>query len=398
MTLSARTVVILKACHPLLVAHREAIGTAFYELLFRHSPELKNIFNLSHFRPEKDGRPGPQILALIDAVIIYTAASDQLAQLSQLVERVAHKHVSFGVKREHYPVVGRALIQALQDVLGKDIFTEEVEVAVREGFFYLAHIFIRKEEGMMVEKEEAVGGWRGWRRMLLMDKVVETPIHTSFYFAPEDEGKLLRFLPGQYISIRIPGSPFTMVRNYSLSSSPMASLYRITVKREKDGEVSSYLHDSAKKGQVLEIGVPCGEFIPENDHRPIVLIGAGIGITPLLSMLKDAADRSLQATLIYRAHSQETYPLRREVENIVSDADDVHVHLFYSVNSAGKDTSQEYSANALEKIIPTKEAVFYLCGPPTFLSDSISYLKTMGVRDELINMEQFGPLVEEVEV
>ena len=76
----------------------------------------------------------------------------------------------------------------------------------------------------------------------------------------------------------------------------------------------------------------------------------------------------------------------------------MHIHLFYSVNTDGKDTFQEYSANALEKIIPTKEAVFYLCGPPSFLSDSISYLKTMGVRDEQINMEQFGPLVEEVEV
>ena len=102
---------------------------------------------------------------------------------------------------------------------------------------------------------------------------------------------------GQYISIRISGSPFDMVRNYSLSCSPMASMYRITVKKEEDGKVSSYLHDDVKKGQVLEIGVPCGEFVAENDARPLVLIGAGIGITPLLSMLKDAVDRSHQVRL-----------------------------------------------------------------------------------------------------
>ena len=79
----------------------------------------------------------------------------------------------------------------LQNVLGKDIFTKEVESAVREGYFYLAHVFIRKEEEMMVGKEDAAGGWRGWRRRILMFKVVETPLHTSFYFAPEDGGKLM---------------------------------------------------------------------------------------------------------------------------------------------------------------------------------------------------------------
>ena len=126
---------------------------------------------------------------------------------------------------------------------------------MREGYFFLAQIFIGKEEGMMMKNEETDGGWRGWRKMVVMEKVVETPLHTSLYFMPEDGGKLLTFLPGQFISMRIPGSPYTMVRNYSLSSSPTATMYRITVKKEKNGQVSSYLHDEVKKGDIIEIGV-----------------------------------------------------------------------------------------------------------------------------------------------
>jgi len=395
MALSSSTITILKACHPILLEHREAIGTTFYKLLFRDNPELKNIFNLSHFQPDKDGKPGPQMLSLSDAVISYTANCDQLSKLSQLVERVAHKHVSFGVKSEHYPVVGRALLQALEDVLGKEVFNDEVKAAVMEGYFFLAQIFIGKEEGMMKKNEETDGGWRGWRRMVVMEKVVETPLHTSLYFMPEDGGKLMTFLPGQFISMRIPGSPYTMVRNYSLSSSPKANMYRITVKKEENGQISSYLHDEVKKGDILEIGVPSGDFVSKDASRPVVLIGAGIGITPLLSMLKDAAEKSVQATLIYRAHSKETHPLKKEVEEIINDADDIYVHLFYSINSAGEDVSQEYSAASLEKILPTKESVFYLCGPQTFLSDTASHLQSIGVRQDRINMEQFGPAVDQ---
>ena len=180
-----------------------------------------------------------------------------------------------------------------------------MKVAVTEGYFFLADVFIAKEEGMKKTKEETEGGWRGWRKLVLMKKVSETSMHKSFYFAPEDGSKLMTFIPGQYISIRIPGifdtwtsgSLYSMVRNYSLSSSPNSSMYRITVKKENDGQVSSYLHDKVTEGDVLEIGVPCGEFVAKNANCPVVLIGAGTGITPLLSMLRDAAERSLQVSL-----------------------------------------------------------------------------------------------------
>lgn len=393
MSLSENTISILKACHPVLEANREAIGRSFYQLLFTHHPETQNMFNVSHVTVDKDGNPGPQMLSLSDAVICYAGHCDQLHKLGMLVERVANKHVSFGVEKEHYPVVGAVLLQTLEDVLGKEVFNEEVKAAVAEGYFFLADIFISKEEEMKKTKEESDGGWRGWRKMVLKKKVKETAVHTSFYFVPEDDGTLMAFLPGQYISIRIPSFPYSMVRNYSLSSSTTSSMYRITVKMEKGGEVSSYLHNNTKEGDCFEIGVPCGDFVAENEEFPIVLIGAGIGITPLLSMLAQAAKRGLQALLIYRAHSEDTFPLKQEVEDIVRDAEDISMHVFYSVNDAGEDVSNDYSAETLQHLIPEKKSLFYLCGPESFTTNTAGYLKSLGVKLETISVGNFGPLV-----
>ena len=182
----------------------------------------------------------------------------------------------------------------IKDVLGKGVFNEDVKAAVAEGYFFLADIFIAKEEDMKKEKEKSEGGWRGWRKMVLKDKIVETHLHTSFYFTPEDGGGLLKFLPGQYLSIRISSSPYSMVRNYSLSSNPNKDTYRITVKKEEEGQVSSYLHEKANEGDIFEIGVPCGDFTWDSGARSLVLMGAGTGITPLLAMLHHAAQQNIQ--------------------------------------------------------------------------------------------------------
>ena len=139
----------------------------------------------------------------------------------------------------------------------------------------------------------APGGWTGWRKLKLVDKVQESPIHTSFMFGPTDGGSLMKYEPGQYISIHlhadlIDGSDHDQCRNYSLSDEPRTDLYRITVKKEADGLVSSYLHDTIAVGDIIDVGVPCGDFILKPGCN-CVFLGAGVGITPLLSMLKVSA-------------------------------------------------------------------------------------------------------------
>jgi len=393
MSLSKSTIAILKACHPLLQENREKIGKTFYTSLFRDHPQLKNVFNMSHQRQGRDGTPGPQMMALSDSLVAYAAHCDQLSELGPLVERVSNKHVSLGVQPEHYPVVGVTLLGALEDVLGKETFNDEVKNAVAEGYFFLADIFIAKEEGMKKEKESAVGGWRGWRNLKLVEKIEETPIHTSFTFAPEDGGTVMSFQPGQYLSVRlpnIPGSDYTQIRNYSLSDEPSDNTYRITVKKEAAGVASSHLHDNVVVGDVLEVGVPCGDFVLTEGNESLVYLGAGVGITPLLSMMKVSAKQGKKNTLIYRANDATSHPFKKEIEDLLKIGTNCNVNWLYA-NLESLDKASKFTVENLRKLIPDPESKIYICGPPGFIADSVKHLKELSFSDENIIYEYFGP-------
>ena len=104
--------------------------------------------------------------------------------------------LSFDVQAEHYPVVGGVLLATLEDVLGKDTFNADVKSAVAEAYFFLADIFINKESEMKKTLTSQQGGWAGWRKMKVVEKTKESPIHTSFLFGPEDGGSLTTYKPG----------------------------------------------------------------------------------------------------------------------------------------------------------------------------------------------------------
>ena len=356
MSLSTDVINVLKVCKPLLEQHRDQIGVTFYNKLFTDFPETKNVFNMSH--QTREGKPGIQPVTLANSLVAYATHCDNLAVLGPFVERVANKHVSFDVQPEQYPVVGGVLLATLEEVLGKETFNEDVKKAVAEAYFFLADIFINKESEMKKSLSEAPGGWTGWRKMKLVDKVVESPKHTSFMFIPEDGGELMEYKPGQYISIRLPPLPGTdhhHVRNYSLSDEPRTDLYRITVKREEEGAVSNHLHNNVTVGDVLDLGVPCGDFVLQPGSS-CVFVGAGVGITPLLSMMKVSAKQGnkvetiihvivnslchFQNTLIYRASSAASHPFRSEIESVLS-YEGTTVHWMYSENKVSENKKNQ---------------------------------------------------------
>merc|ERR1719323_734830 len=195
----------------------------------------------------------------------------------------------------------------------------------------------------------------GWRKMKLVDKVVESPKHTSFMFIPEDGGELMEYKPGQYISIRLPPLPGTdhhHVRNYSLSDEPRTDLYRITVKREEEGAVSNHLHNNVTVGDVLDLGVPCGDFILQPG-----------------------------------ASCAASHPFRSEIESILS-YEGTSVHWMYSEN---KDPDAEYTAGNLDKLVLDKSSKVYICGPPGFIMDSVKMMEEIKVPTDNILYEFFGP-------
>src|SRR5215208_1615166 len=159
----------------------------------------------------------------------------------------------------------------------------------------------RSFEALLRQAEQGAGGnrglappstgppaWKGLRPFRIADVVPESRSVTSFVLEPVDGQRLPAFRPGQYLTVRVQpaGAPRALLRSFSLSAAPDARRYRISVKRESDGVVSRYLHDEAQSGDSIDVGAPRGMFTLDPTHRkPIVLLSAGVGATPVLAML-----------------------------------------------------------------------------------------------------------------
>jgi len=154
--LSKQTIDTVKSTTPLLAEKGEAITQFFYQRLFKLHPELKNIFN------QVNQKRGEQPRALADAILAYANNLDNIAALVPVVERIAHKHVSLGIKPEQYPIVGQNLLAAIQEVLALPD-EHPALLAWAEAYGVLADIFINTEEGIYKENEKSDGGWRGFR-------------------------------------------------------------------------------------------------------------------------------------------------------------------------------------------------------------------------------------------
>lgn len=399
--LSDQSIAIIKSTVPVLEVYGQAITTRFYESMFAAHPELLNLFNHAN---QKQGR---QQTAL--ANVVYAAAQhiDKLEALLPAVRRIAHKHRSLGVTADQYPIVGRHLLGAIKDVLG-DAATDEIVQAWAEAYGVIADVFIGAEAEMYKEAETQSGGWAEYRKFRVADKVVESDVITSFYLVPEDGGGIASFLPGQYVSVKVnvPGDSYAHIRQYSLSDAPGQPHYRITVKREDEmagkpaGKVSVHLHENVRVGDALLLSAPAGEFVPDTrDERPIVLLSGGVGITPMFSMLKTLAERTPNRpiTFVHAARNGDAHALRRQVEEIAARSPQASVHWCYE-----KPTERDRAEGAfdregyvtlewLQRIVPTKDAAFYFCGPVPFMKAVNGALRDWGVEASDIHFEFFGP-------
>lgn len=237
--------------------------------------------------------------------------------------------------------------------------------------------------------------------LVLTQKIQESPDVTSFVFAREDAEELPEFQPGQYlpIELRIPGQSNAVARTYSLSGALDGRHYRISVKRESMGLASRYLHDHVQVGDRILAEAPRGEFVlPPVIERPVVLVSAGVGITPMVSMLHDLAGNGEVATwFVHGARDEDHFALREEVERVAHGAKHVRFHAAYSRADVGDSSVGTYSrgrvdADLLEELVPGLDADFWMCGPVTFLSSLHEGLIERGVPAERIHYETFGPI------
>ncbi len=401
--LSPKTIAIIKQITPAVAANAEAITRRFYERMFAGNPEVKAYFNQAH------QHSGGQQRALAGAICAYFSHIDNPGVLLPAVNLIAHKHCSLGILPEHYPIVGKHLLATIKELMGAAA-TDEILDAVKEAYLFLAEVCISREKEIYKNQRESIGGWNGYRKFVVKRKVPESDVVTSFYLQPADGGALPDFQPGQYVTVRIdhPETP-TSPRNYSLSDRPGAGHLRISVKREArpashapDGLISNYLHDRVQVGDQIELGAPCGEFTmspKSHQDRPVVFLAGGIGVTPLLSMAKSLAEHAPNTPIhfVHASRNSRVHPLAKEVRELSRASSGATTHFRYS-DPLPEDRASRHCDSVgcvdkefLTRSTPYQQATYYFCGPKPFMQSIYTALKELGVEEDRIHFEFFGP-------
>jgi nitric oxide dioxygenase len=393
-TLSEATKAIVRATVPALEAHGTAITAAMYARLFEDE-EVRELFNHSN-----QGEGGRQTTALAHAILAYAKNIDNLGVLGPAVERIAQKHVGLNIKPEHYPYVARALLGAIQEILG-DAATPQILDAWGEAFWFLANILIGREKVVYDVIEAATGGWTGWREFKVEAKIRESDVITSFILRPVDGGPVLLHKPGQYLTFRIPIDRLgAQRRNYSISSAPNGDSYRISVKREPGGLISNHLHDNVLPGSILEVAPPTGDFfLREDSGRPIVLLSGGVGLTPMVSIFETivASDSSTGVHYVHAAQNGRVHAMGDHVRSLKGEKPNFNTAFFYrepheeDLKGEHYDHEGYVTVDWLSGNTPIEEADYYLCGPKPFLAAFVNGLARAGVPQSRIHYEFFGP-------
>jgi ferredoxin-NADP reductase/hemoglobin-like flavoprotein len=398
--ISARQIELVKATAPVLANRGVEITTHFYKNMLGDNPELKNLFNLTH------QATGAQAAALAHAVWLYADNIDNLDALKSAISRIGNKHASLGVKPDDYSIVGKYLLFSIKSVLGDSIDDETLE-SWEEAYKQLAGVFIKTEGDLYKSAKNTPGGWSDWRKFAVSKKIQESNEIISFYLTPED-GKLLpNFKPGQFVTVRcfIPELSVFQLRQYSLSDTFDDKYFRISVKREyaiqdkPEGYISNILHNSVKEGSVIEVSMPYGDFFLNVDSQdPVVLISGGVGLTPMMSMLKSLIKQGSgrKITFIHAARSGEVHAMKEDLDFIVKENPQVSKVVFYESVTEKDMKNKTYDHIGRinldfikNELLPTN-ADYYVCGPVQFMTIQKDKLRNLGIQEDRIHSEIFS--------
>lgn len=240
-------------------------------------------------------------------------------------------------------------------------------------------------------------GWHGFRPLRVTATDLESPTVLSIRLEADDHTPLPPPLPGQYLTVKVPdaGHPIPL-RSYSLSGDPAAGVYRISVKREDRGQVSRWLHAHIKAGSVLPAAAPRGDFCLIEDATPVVLMSAGIGLTPVLAMLHTlaAAHSSRRIWWLHTTRNRETHAFADEVTALLQGLPDAQQHVFYThaEKAEGDVTRGRPDHHAIAALKLPADAAVYLCGPAQFMTDMRDACTEAGIDAGQIHSELFGAL------
>ena len=384
---SPKTLEIVKATVPVLEEHGTAITTVFYKNMFNQHPELLDIFN------ETNQKLGRQQTALAMTVLAAAKHLDKLAVLLPQVTQISHKHRALQILPEHYPIVGHHLIGAIKEVLG-EAANDDIIDAWTEAYDEIADVFIQLEK-TMYEQEM----WEGFAPFKITKKVEAATDIAAFTVVPVNDDidlSKLSLSAGQYITVKADpeDSDHLALRHYSLYSATSDKGIQFAVRRDNRNEhyglVSNHLHDHLDVGDTILLSAPAGDFelnqdlIQQNDI-PLVLVSAGVGVTPILSMLEAqvTANPKRPIVWVYACQNKEHHAFDSKVNELLAAADNVEKHIFYF--ESGQILDEAWLAN-----LP-KPADIYVCGSMMFMESIIDGLMALDHGVDSVHYEPFGP-------
>jgi len=262
------------------------------------------------------------------------------------------------------------------------------------------------------EVVELSRSWRGWRKFQVVRKVSECEGVASFYLYPHDKKEIPTFHPGQFLTFRlaVPGQERPVIRCYSLSDCPRPNFYRVSIKalpaptpEARPGLVSNHFHQNVKEGDLLDVQTPSGQFFLDvSSPRPVVLIGAGVGVTPLISMSNALTAEGRLARDVYFFHgarNRRDHVMKGWLTALASQHERFHYVTCYSnpldVDREGDDGDFQFrgrvTLDVLQRVLPSNNFEFYLCGPGGFMEEMSRSLEMWGVPASDIHFEYFGP-------
>ncbi|MEQ8815367.1 MAG: pyridoxamine 5'-phosphate oxidase family protein [Thalassobaculum sp.] len=239
--------------------------------------------------------------------------------------------------------------------------------------------------------------------------VDESETARSFHLQPADGGAVAPYRPGQFlpVALDIDGARRPVRRTYTLSDAPGGLGYRITVKREPGGAASTWLHDRLRVGDSIRAGRPAGGFVLDTDsRRPVLLLSAGIGVTPMIAMLnhllggpegrRRAPHRRIRFAHVARHGGEHAFA--DHVRALArAHPDHLTVHVRYTAPRPADAPGRDFDGTgridraALGAWLPPDDCDVYLCGPAGFMADMREALAGLGVPPERIRSEAFGP-------
>ena len=391
--LDAQTIATVKSTIPLLVETGPKLTAHFYDRMFKHNPELKEIFNMSN------QRNGDQREALFNAIAAYASNIENLPALLPAVEKIAQKHTSFQIKPEQYNIVGEHLLATLDEMFSPG---QEVLDAWGKAYGVLAGVFVNRESELYQQHASKAGGWAGTRPFRIVAKTPQSALITSFEFEPVDGQPVADYQPGQYLGVWLKpeGFPHQEIRQYSLTRKPNGKSYRIAVKREPGGQVSNWLHGEARVGDIVHLAVPAGDFFLDvSPETPVTLISAGVGQTPMLAMLDTLVSRQhpAQVNWFHAAENGDVHAFTDEVAQLGAQLPRFSSHTWYRLPTdtdragAGYNSEGLMDLSQIEGLYSDPAMQFYLCGPVVFMQFAAKQLVESGVEAQNIHYECFGP-------